>query len=307
MSIKHLNIRDLSYLCTLAELLSFGKAAEICAISQPAMSSRIAHIEDLLGCKVFERNRREVLVTEKGARIVALAQSVLDTADAIDRVAHENRQPLEGLLRLGIISTLGPYLMPLVLGPLAKKYQQLELQITEGLTDSLIESLVSGSLDAVVAAKPIEHPSLKCTELFFEPFKLAAPKHHPLTSDKPVGSSALNAKDMVLLSEGHCLSGQALSMCPARKRNGQTRLQAASLETLRHMIASGSQYSLLPYLAVGKKPPLKSLIDYSDLADPTLGRTIVLCSRKSAGRSVDLSALKNVIQESLPHELTVLH
>ncbi|MFK7864798.1 MAG: hydrogen peroxide-inducible genes activator [Pseudohongiellaceae bacterium] len=303
MSIKHLNIRDLTYLCTVAEQLNFGKAADICAISQPAMSSRIAHIEDLLGCRIFERNRREVLVTEKGNKIATLAQSILDTADTIDRISHESLRPLEGLLRLGIISTLGPYLMPLILGPLSKQFKNLELQITEGLTDSLVDSLIAGSLDAVIAAKPIENESLQYTELFFEPFKLAAPKNHPLSARKPIPNSALNAKDMVLLSEGHCLSGQALSVCPVKKRQGQTQLQATSLETLRHMIASGTRYSLLPSLAVGKKPPLKSLIDYSDLADPAMGRTIILCSRKSTDRSADLMALATLIQDALPEDL----
>lgn len=300
MSIKHLNLRDLGYICTVAQQLNFGKAADICAISQPAMSSRIVHIEEALGCKVFERSKKRVLMTEKGQKIVEMAQSILDTADSIDQICRDAKKPLQGLLRLGVISTLGPYLMPWILSPLAKHYKDLDLQITEGLTESLLASLSAGSLDAVLAAKPIENDNLKSNDLFFEPFKLATPKHHPLASKKPVPSSALNGENMVLLSEGHCLSGQALAVCPARKQQGQTTLQSASLETLRHMVASGKQYSLLPSLAVGKKPPLRSLIDYSDLADPSLGRTIVLCSRRSSDRSADFKALEDLIKESLP-------
>lgn len=303
MSVKHLNLRDLSYVCTVAQQLNFGKAADLCAISQPAMSSRITHIEETLGCRIFERSKRQVLVTRKGHKIVAMAQSILDTADGIDLACREISEPLQGLLRLGIISTLGPYLMPFILGPLAKQYKQLELQITEGLTDSLLASLSSGALDVVLAAKPVEHDSLKSVDLFFEPFKLATPKNHPLAAKNPVPSSALNGENMVLLSEGHCLSGQALAVCPARKRKGQTTLQASSLETLRHMIASGKQYSLLPSLAVGKKPALKSLIDYTDLADPNLGRTIVLCSRRNTDRITDYQALAKLIRHSLPEDV----
>jgi LysR family hydrogen peroxide-inducible transcriptional activator len=305
MSVKHLNLRDLTYVCAVAEHLSFGKAAILCAISQPAMSSRIQHIEEQLDCRIFERSKRSVLITEKGNKIVTLARSILDTAESIDQLTRNETKPLTGELKIGIISTLGPYLMPLVLSPLAKQFPNLDLQLTEGLTENLLKSLTAGSLDIVIAAKPIANHNLYSVDLFFEPFRLAAPKNHPLTAFQPIPTSKLNGEDMILLEEGHCLSGQALSVCPAKKRRGEKRLHATSLETLRHMIATGQNYSLLPYLAVGKNPPLKSLIDYLPLADKTLGRTIVLCSRKSTGRKADCEELTKLIRSHLPKEVLI--
>lgn len=304
MSIGHLNLRDLTYMCSVAEHLSFGKAAKLCAISQPAMSSRIQHIEEQLDCKVFERSKRSVMITEKGQKIVVLARSILDIAESIDQLTRAEIKPLTGELKVGIISTLGPYLMPLILSPLVKQFPKLKLQLTEGLTENLLSSLIAGSLDIVIAAKPIANHNLHSADLFFEPFTVAAPKNHPLTNSQPVPTSKLNGENMVLLEEGHCLSGQALSVCPAAKRRGENRLHATSLETLRHMVATGPNYTLLPYLAVGRKPPLKSLIDYLPLADKNLGRTIVLCSRKSAGRKADCTELTNLIRRHLPKELT---
>jgi LysR family hydrogen peroxide-inducible transcriptional activator len=305
MSVKHLNLRDLTYVCTVAEHLSFGKAATLCAISQPAMSSRIQHIEEQLACRIFERSKRSVLITEKGHQIVILARSILDTAESIDQLTRNETKPLTGELKIGIISTLGPYLMPLVLGSLAKNFPDLDLQLTEGLTENLLNSLIAGSLDIVIATKPVANQTLYCVDLFFEPFMLAAPKNHPLIASQPIASSQLNGADMILLEEGHCLSGQALSVCPAEKRRAEKRLHATSLETLRHMIATGKNYSLLPYLAVGKNPPLQSLIDYLPLADNSLGRTIVLCSRKSTGRKADCEELTKLIRRHLPKELTI--
>lgn len=304
MSVNHLNLRDLTYVCSVAEHLSFGKAATLCAISQPAMSSRILHIEEQLNCQIFERSKRSVMITEKGQRIVVLAQTILDKAEAIDQLTRAEVKPLTGELRVGIISTLGPYLMPLILSPLAKQFPELKLQLTEGLTEDLLSSLAAGSLDFVIAAKPITNHSFDSVDLFFEPFRVAVPKNHPLSNSQPVQTSRLNGEDMVLLEDGHCLSGQALSVCPAAKRSGEKRLHATSLETLRHMVAAGSKYSLLPYLAVGKKPALKALIDYLPLADKKIGRTIVLCSRKSAGRRADCEELTKLIRHYLPIELT---
>lgn len=306
MSVKHLGLRDINYLCAVAEHLNFGKAADACAISQPAMSGRIQHIEDILNTKIFERSKRQVLITDKGQQIIALAQSILDTADSIDQLSREHALPLSGNLRLGVIATLGPYLMPLILPPLAKQFPALNLQLTEGLTEDLLASLSAGSLDMVIAAKPIPNDNVTMTDLFFEPFQLAAPKHHSIGATVPVPGNKLNGKDMVLLSEGHCLSGQALSVCPVRKQQGETRLQATSLETLRHMIASGKQYSLLPVLAIGKTPPLQSMIDYLPLAGSNIGRRIVLCTRRTSRRSDDAAALSGVIKAHLAEGITAL-
>ncbi|MDA1073605.1 MAG: LysR substrate-binding domain-containing protein [Proteobacteria bacterium] len=300
MSVRQLNLRDLVYLCAVAEHLNFSRAADACAITQPAMSERIRHVEEALGAVVFERNKRQVLVTHRGQEIVTLARSMLDCADAIEEVVQAHESPLTGTLRLGVIATLGPYLMPHVLRPLRKRYPDLDLHLAEGLTDSLVDALGAGNLDVVLAAQPIDRDDLRSREVFFEPFYLAAPKGHPIVAGGASQRQGLDANDMILLHEGHCLSGQSLDVCPAKRRNGADRLQASGLETLRHMVAAGDRYSLLPALAVGKQPPLKQLIDYSPLDDQRIGRTIAVFWRASYRLTANVDALVETIQDHLP-------
>jgi LysR family hydrogen peroxide-inducible transcriptional activator len=204
---------------------------------------------------------------------------------------------------VGIIATLGPYLMPLVLPRLRKKYPNLELVLQEGLTDTLIDALQAGSLDVVVAAAPIHGSGLNQLELFDEPFVLAIPVGHELAERKEVHARDLCGDDMVLLEDGHCLSGQALDVCPAKQRRNRNRLHAMTLETLRHMVATGAGYTLLPSLAVGRKPPLTNLIRYKPLAGKRkYGRQIVLVWRQSYRREADITLFADLTCACLPPE-----
>jgi LysR family transcriptional regulator, hydrogen peroxide-inducible genes activator len=305
MSVRHLNIRDLTYLCAVAEHGSFSKAAIACAISQPAISDRIRHAEAVLETKIFERNKRAVLTTPRGEEIIEYARDMLGLADAIDEVAADHESPLTGRLNVGVIATLGPYLIPHLLKPL-KRFPDLELILTEGLTDDLIDRLKVGALDVVIAALPIEKSHLRCTPVFFEPFIVAAPKGHPIGSAGSVASNKLTGSDMILLHDGHCLAGQALDVCPVRKKHGEQRLQATGLETLRNMIASGDRYTLLPALAVPPKPPLADMIDYLPLANKKVGRTIAVFSRNSSGARLSVEALTDLIVKNLPTSVDVI-
>jgi LysR family hydrogen peroxide-inducible transcriptional activator len=306
MSVRQLNLRDLAYICAVAEHLHFGRAADACAITQPAMSERIRLVESVVGVGVFERNKRRVLVTPRGEEIVRLARNMLDAADAIDAVAQSSELPLVGTLRLGVIATLGPYLMPYLLRPLLRGFPDLDLRLTEGLTEDLLDALSGGAVDLVLAALPIERDNVRSRPVFFEPFWLAAPKGHPIAADASVPNHKLQGNEMVLLHEGHCLSGQALDVCPARRRKGADQLQATGLETLRHMVASGDRYSLLPSLAVGKRPALGHLIDYRPLADGRVGRKIALSWRASYRSTANIDALANTICEHLPEGLSTI-
>jgi LysR family hydrogen peroxide-inducible transcriptional activator len=299
MSVRHLNIRDLVYICAVAEHGSFSKAATACAISQPAISDRIRHAETILETTLFERNKRGVLTTPKGEEIIEYARDILGLADVIDEVSADRESPLAGRLNVGVIATLGPYLIPHLLKPL-KRFPDLELMLTEGLTEDLVDSLAVGALDVVIAALPIENNRIRCTPVFFEPFVVAAPKGHGVTIKSPVATSKLNGSDMILLHDGHCLAGQALDVCPARRKHGEQRLQATGLETLRNMIASGDRYSLLPALAVPAKPPLADMIDYLPLANKKIGRTIAVFSRYSSGVRPSVEALTELIINNLP-------
>lgn len=308
MSIIKLGFRDLQYVIAVSECRSISRAAEACAITQPALSERIKRIEATLGTELFERNKRAIRITPAGERLVLKARQLLDDAVAIDESMSAIRAPLSGPLHVGIIATLGPFLMPHVLPPLRKRYPDLELVLQEGLTESLIASLQAGSLDVVIASAPIDAAGIEQTALFHEPFVLATPLGHEMANRNTVSASDLCGDEMVLLEDGHCLSGQALDVCPAKQRQNRKRLQATSLETLRHMVATGSGYTLLPSLAVGPKPPLTKLIRYRKLGGKRqYGRTIVQAWRKSFGRESDLVHLAQVVRNAIPdsYEVTI--
>lgn len=307
MSIRNLGFRDLQYVVAVAEHASFSRAAEACGITQPALSERIKRIEFNLGVELFERTKRTLTVTPVGERFVLKAQELLDDAADIDDIISSARQPLTGPLRVGIIATLGPYLFPLVLPRLRKKHPDLHLILDEGLTEPLLTALHSGSLDIVIAAAPLNATGIDQLELFFEPFVLAAPIDHQLAIQKTIDVADFKGDDMVLLEDGHCLSGQALDVCPSLQRRNRHRLHAMSLETLRHMIAAGAGYSLMPSLAVGQNPPLTNLIEYRSLGKKQqYGRKIVMAWRKSYNRDTDMSLLANLIRSSLPAEIQKL-
>ena len=304
MSVRNLGFRDLQYVIAVAECGSFSRAADACAITQPALSERIKRIESTLGVELFERNKRAFRVTPVGERLVLKARQLLDDAVGIDEIVSSSHEPLSGPLRVGIIATLGPYLMPLVLPRLRKKYPKLELILHEGLTDALVATLQAGSLDVVIAAAPINATGLDQMNLFEEPFVLAVPVEHELADRKVVNARDLCGDEMVLLQDGHCLSGQALDVCPAKQRQNRNRLHAMTLETLRHMVATGAGYTLLPSLAVGKNPPLKKLIRYRELGGKQqYGRKIVLARRQSFCRETDIRLFTDLIRECVPSEM----
>jgi LysR family hydrogen peroxide-inducible transcriptional activator len=304
MSIRNLGFRDLQYVVAVAEHKSISRAADACAITQPALSERIKRIEHTLDVELFERNKRSLTITPVGEQLVHKARELLDDALSIDAIVTASREPLSGPFRVGIIATLGPYLVPLLLPALRKQYPNLELILHEGLTDPLLETLQAGTLDVVIAAAPLHVSGINQLELFDEPFILALPVDHPLAKRQVVNATDLHGDEMVLLDDGHCLSGQALDVCPAKQRRNRHRLHAMSLETLRHMVAAGAGYSLMPSLAVGPKPPLTKLIRYKQLGGKQqYGRKIVMAWRQTCNRDTDIRLLAEVVHECLPVEL----
>jgi len=301
MGVQNLGFRDLKYVIAVAESSSISRAAEACGITQPALSERIKRIEATLGVELFERSRRVIKMTPVGERLVRKARELLDETADFDEIISTSHEPLGGQLRVGVITTLGPYLMPLLLPRLRKAHPNLELILHEGLTDTLISTLQAGSLDLVIAAAPIGVTGLDEANLFDEPFVLAVPADHDLATRKTVAASDLCGNDMVLLQDGHCLTGQALDICPAKQRQSRNRLHATTLETLRHMVATGAGYTLLPALAVGGNPPLEDLIRYRNLGGKRqYGRKIVLTWRHSFGRQKDIDLFSDLIRRSVP-------
>jgi LysR family hydrogen peroxide-inducible transcriptional activator len=306
MNISSLTLRDLEYMVAVADQRHFGKAAESCNVSQPALSAQIRKIEDFLGLQLFERSNRTVVITPVGELVARQARVVLEEAQKIATLAQARNQPLSGSLRLGSIATLGPYLMPHLLGAIRKAFPKLELLMKEGFTDNLIADLRTGALDAVLAAPTFNSDGLKVIPLFHEPFLLAAPKGHELASKQPLRVKDLHSEDMVLLEDGHCLRDQAIDVCPSNRRGKFREFHATSLETLRHLVATGFGYSLIPRLAVASNDRLKNLIRYRQFEGKPVGREIVLVCRERFGRIEDIDALTAFIREHLPEGVTRL-
>ncbi len=301
MSARNLSFRDLQCVVAICDSGTISKAAVACAITQPSLSERVRRIEAMLGVELFERNKRSLRITAAGEALTTKARELLDEVGQIDELIAASHKPLTGTLRIGVISTLGPYLMPHILPRLRQQYPALDLIIREDLTDALMTTLKGGSLDMVIAAAPLDAPNVKEVSLFHEPFYLAISKLHKMAGQVSVSASDLDGKDMVLLEDGHCLSDQALDICPAKRRTNKNRLHSMSLETLRHMVAAGTGYTLLPSLSVGKKPLLGKLISYQKLAGTRqYGRRIVLAHRKSFGRETDIQLFAQLLRDSLP-------
>lgn len=302
MNLSALSLRDLEYVIAVADNEHFGKAALATHVSQPALSGQIKKVEDFLGVKLFERSNRRVAITPIGEQVVEQARVVLEEARKIAELVRSEHEPLTGALRLGAISTLGPYYLPHVLAPLRKRFPKLALHLREGITDNLLADLRAGALEAVLASPTTAFDnSLRVIPLFVEPFLLAAPKTHALAKKAGLRALDLRASEMVLLEDGHCLKDQTLAICPANRRGNIHQYHATSLETLRHLVAGGLGYTLIPYLAASTDPKLKNLICYRSFDGKPIGREIVLTCRKRFARMHDIEALADYLKEIRPH------
>ncbi|RVT90622.1 LysR family transcriptional regulator [Rhodovarius crocodyli] len=302
MNVSGLSLRDLEYVVAVAENLHFGRAALSCSVSQPTLSAQIRKLEDWLGFDIFERAPRQVLVTERGQHVVAQARIILGESRRLLELAQAGGEPLSGTFRLGVISTLGPYLLPLLLKPLREAYPKLRLLLTEGLTWPLLTQLEQGQLDAVLASGAVKESDLTELPVFFEEFVLAVPRDHALATVESVSAADIKAEELILLNEGHCLRDQMLHVCPARERGVRPGdpLQASGLETLRQMVGAGIGCSLLPRLSVAVGALLDDMVAYRRLqADVEPGRTLSLFHRQSFGRIRDVRLLREAIRSAL--------
>lgn len=287
-----MNLRDLRYVLAIAEHRHFGRAADACNVSQPTLSSQVKKLEEWLGVTLFERTNKSVVPTEIGLRVLEHARRAVAAADQIEAEARAARDPLDGPLRLGVIPTLGPYLMPLVLRPLGDAYPRLRIELWEDITDNLLERLGSHRLDAALLASVPPGGDLIDTALFAEPFLAVLPAGHALVGRDRVEEEAL-ADDLLVLSDGHCLREQALAAC--RRADGHTgALRATSLETLVNMVAAGYGTTLVPGLAAGAMRGRGVVL--RPLAAAT-ARTVRLVSRPSFPRPKALAAVAATVRE----------
>ena len=248
-----MNLRDLTYIIAVAETRHFGKAADRCYVTQPTLSGQIKKLEDELGVVIFERTRRTVELTPVGEMILAHARQILEQADVIRQLAQAHQDPLAGPLRIGAIPTLSPYLMPLILLPLKKRYPQMKLVLSEEITETLIERLGNHEIDAALIATDEDDPTLISQPLFDEPFWVAYPRKHRFYTKEKITLRDLDQENLLLLAEGHCLAKQAMEVCHLQQRKTQgdlADLRAASLETLLQLVRADFGITLIPALAM---------------------------------------------------------
>lgn len=292
-----MNLRSLEYLVALAEHHHFRKAAEACFVSQPTLSTQIRKLERDLGVDLVERNPSGVLLTPAGEAIVARARSILREADGIRQIARLHDDPEAASLRLGIFPTLAPYVLPHVMAPLRERFSRLELMLAEEKSDVLVQQIHDGRLDVALLATPIVDRGLHEELLFDEDFVLAVPSGHPFAGSGSVPISVLAGETILLLDEGHCLRDQALSVCHLVGASERDGFRATSLETLRHMVASGAGVTLLPRLAVSPPVPEWDDIEIVELRPPRPSRQIAMYWRSSSPFGEFLPRVADVFRE----------
>jgi LysR family hydrogen peroxide-inducible transcriptional activator len=288
-----LSIRQLQNVVAVADTLGFHKAAEKCGVSQPTLSSQIQKLEEVIGEQVFERNKQRVLLTKAGESVVAHARRILVGVEDLITTAAASKDPFAGTLRIAVIPTIAPYLLPWVTPAIAERWPRLRLALKEEKTEDMLASLRSGSLDAGVLALVEGMSDLEHALVLEDPFVAAVPRHHPLAKKKTIAMADLDEEPVLLLDEGHCLRDQALALC---KRAGasETDLRATSLATLVQMVSAGIGVTLLPSIAVDVENR-RGQLAIRPLAGKAQGRTIVLAWRKESALSVPLRELARVM------------
>lgn len=296
------NLRDLRYLVALADERHFGRAAERCYVSQPTLSAQIRKLEEYLGVALVERQPKRVSLTETGAKIVERARRLLLEADAIVEVAKTDRDPLAGPLRLALIPTVGPYLLPEIARPLKRALPRLKLMLYEYQTGPLLERLRDGELDLGILALPVAADGLATAELYEEPFTLAVPASHPLAGRERVRVADLEGETLLLLEDGHCLRDQALEVCSRIGLGEEGDYRATSLETLRQMVAAGHGVTLLPQLAAATPVGAARGLKVKPFAKPAPSRTIGAVWRKSTTRRRAIDTVIATIRAAMKQE-----
>ncbi|MGA2655353.1 MAG: LysR substrate-binding domain-containing protein [Gammaproteobacteria bacterium] len=292
-----MKLRDLSYLVAVAKTLHFGKAAAQVHVSQPTLSVQIKKLEDRLGVVLIERNNKNVRLTPAGEIIAQKATRILQDIEAIKTYAHTLQDKEAGDIHMGIIPTLGPYLMPQLVQTTHKKLPKLSLWLHEQKTQTLIQQLEHGQLDLAIMALPINNDALITLPLFTEEFYLAVNQMHPLAKKKSIQFKDLNDEKLLLLSDGHCMRDQTLSICDSIQTVHMSDFQATSLETLRHMVAQNLGVTLFPKLAT--KIATKN-IEYIPFKKPAPYREIGLVFRKTHVRAELFSQMAKMMTQLAP-------
>jgi LysR family hydrogen peroxide-inducible transcriptional activator len=307
-----MTLTELKYIVAVAREKHFGKAADACYVSQPTLSVAVKKLEQELDVKLFERSANEVAVTPLGEDIVRQAQSVLEQAAHIKDIAARGKDPLDGPLKLGVIYTIAPYLLPTLVRQVIERTPQMPLMLQENFTVKLLEMLRTGEIDCAILAEPFPDTGLAVAPLYDEPFIAAVPHNHPLAAQSSVTTEQLKAQTMLLLGNGHCFRDHVLEVCPEFARFStnaegiRKSFEGSSLETIKHMVAAGMGITLVPRLSVPadalqpQQPgSAVSYVRYLPVQDangvPPPTRRVVLAWRRSFTRYEAIAALRNAI------------
>lgn len=296
-----MTLTELKYIVAVARERHFGRAAEACFVSQPTLSVAIRKLEEELGVVLFERGGTEVGITPIGLRVVAQAQRVLEEGANLREIARQGHDPLAGPLRVGVIHTIGPYLLPRLVPTQIAATPQMPLLLQENFTLRLLELLRQGEIDCAIVALPLPESGLMVHALYDEPFLVAVPRNHPWASRKEIDANQLKDETMLLLGTGHCFRDQVLEVCPELSRFSaasegiQRTFEGSSLETIRHMVAAGIGVTVLPASALSMPGLENNLLTYIPFKKPVPDRRVVLIWRKSFPRPTAIEALIDAI------------
>ncbi|MBA2652515.1 MAG: LysR family transcriptional regulator [Tatlockia sp.] len=287
-----MNLRDLHYFVVLAEFMHFGDAAKRCNVSQPTLSMQIKKLEEELGLQLFERNNKKVILTDAARPILSRAKLILTQVAEMKELARASADPYSGDLRLGLIPTLAPYLLPHIMQEIQKAFPKIRVWLDEDKTHRLIEKLTAGQLDAALMATPVEGEFASQT-LFEEPFYFAAAADSPMKNKKEIQIKELANQPLMLLEEGHCLREQAMAVCQLAKGEVRADFTATSLETLRWMVQAGAGVTLLPALAIEDADAQNLLV--IPFEKPAPSRTIAIYWRPLTAKIVCIKAVAELI------------
>jgi LysR family hydrogen peroxide-inducible transcriptional activator len=297
---NQLNLRDLEYLVAVEEAQSFRRAAERCFVSQPTLSGQVKKLEERLGVQLIERTTRQVVMTDVGRAVAAQARQALAEAREVVHIAATYHDPMAGELQLGLIPTVAPYLLPLIMPTLKKDFPDLKLWLHEQQTAVLLERLRRAELDLLILALPVAG-SEEFTEvdLFREPFWLAVPKGDPLSRSSEVDLSDIDKRELMLLEEGHCLREHALDICLSAGAGEYGGFHATSLETLRHMVGEGMGITLMPQLSVPPRRNKSDAVQYRPFVAPVPSRRIGMLWRRGSYREVAFRAVAERVRAAI--------
>ena len=289
-----MTLNELRYIVAVAQERNFGRAATKCFVSQPALSVAIQKLEEELGAPLFERGKSEVTITAVGERIVEQAQKVLEETARIREIAQSGRNQLAGVLKLGVIYTIGPYLLPDLVPALHARAPQMPLDIEENLTENLEAALKTGRIDVAIIALPFAPPGIVTEFLYEEPFQVVVPHGHKWAKRKSIAPDELPAEHTILLNVGHCFRDQVLDACPELSRADAQVTRTNSLETVRNMVASGLGVSVLPRDALTPRYHSQLVVPVP-FTKPSPARRIALAHRKSFPRPAAIAAVREAV------------